>query len=130
LADWALTIFFGIISVPIFLDSGAWELDEQGYAMAIDSLFLDNSYLVFTLFFGCLATVIGGYIAAKRACIVHLKHGLYVALVSTIVFFLLPDDDTSAQIPLWYDIASWFLVFPSGLLGGYIAKARQTSPSA
>ncbi len=133
LVDWILTIFSMILVSAYYLDPGVWEADDQEFEAAYNALFLDTEFLVVTFLLGALATVIGAYVGAKRAATLQLKYGLVIALavgMSTLLLYLIPSDEPSTEMPLWYDVIGWLILLPAGVLGGYIAKLQQNRDSA
>lgn len=126
-ADWVLTILFGGIIFPMFVDPNIRELGEEAFAAHIASIERDPSYIAISLLLGSLATAIGGYLAAQKAQQVHLKHGLWVALASGASIVVFAGDNWSTNIPLWVTILGWILLLPSGVLGGYFAKQTKSA---
>jgi hypothetical protein len=120
--DWALTIIFVIVTMPIFFDSGALELSESEFAEHSEVVRQGAGYLVTSLLMGALATVIGAFFAARKAGAVHLKQGLWVSIASAVFYLVIPDGELGDVIPLWAEVASWSILLPSGILGGYLAK--------
>ena len=78
--------------------------------------------LTAALIIGGLCTVLGGFIAGRKAGTLELKHGAFVGLGSLIVSFL---EQTvrggSIPLPEWFVFVSVALVIPEGALGGFIA---------
>ena len=131
--DWALTIIAGVVVLLLFLDSDLWDAEEEVLNQALSALNADAAYLATTFLLGTTATVIGAYVGAKRAGVLHLKHGLAIAVLSAalaLLFVPLPADGGIADIPLWYDIASWLFILPAGIFGGYLARERKERASA
>jgi putative membrane protein (TIGR04086 family) len=75
------------------------------------------------LVIGCLGTALGGFIAARRAGALEIKHGAFVGLGSLIVAFIQQAmQEQSFQLPEWFNFVSIVAVIPAGALGGYIAE--------
>lgn len=122
--DIALTIIAAIALPLLFLETGAFELDQPAFSDHLDDVMNGVGFAASLLAVSSLATVVGAYIAARRANIVHIKHGVWVVVLGLFIVFLLPADDSAPSAPLWFDVASWLLVFPCGILGGYLARLR------
>jgi putative membrane protein (TIGR04086 family) len=79
--------------------------------------------LAVMLTIGCLGTALGGFIAARRAGALEIKHGAFVGLGSLIVSFIQQAmQETSVQLPEWFNFVSIVAVIPAGALGGYAAE--------
>jgi putative membrane protein (TIGR04086 family) len=75
------------------------------------------------LIIGCLGTALGGFIAARRAATLHIKHGAFVGLGSLIVSFVQHAmQEPTVQLPEWFNFVSVLAVIPAGALGGYVAE--------
>jgi hypothetical protein len=128
--DWTLSFVFGLVMFSLFVGAEAWGLDNGAIDELIDKVLLDPNFLITSLLVGSFATIIGAYVAARRANVVPLKHGFWVAVASTVIYFAISGDKPSSEYPLWYEVVAWVLVLPCGLVGGYLAKLRQISKSA
>lgn len=129
--DIALTILFAIVAVPLFLPQGAFDLKDEQFSQAMDAMMNGYPFILTTMLLGCLASMAGAYVAARRAGCLELKHGLWVVIVSSALAFLLPSDESASTTPLWVDVLGWCLVFPAGVYGGHLARQsreRRTNP--
>jgi putative membrane protein (TIGR04086 family) len=74
------------------------------------------------LIIGSLCTALGGFIAARRAKTLEIKHGAFVGLGSLIISFLEHlMNDQPVPLPEWFQFVSILLVIPAGALGGFVA---------
>jgi putative membrane protein (TIGR04086 family) len=79
--------------------------------------------LAVMLIIGCLGTALGGFIAARRAGTLETKHGAFVGLGSLLVSLIQQAlQETSLQLPEWFNFISIVAVIPAGALGGYVAE--------
>lgn len=101
--------------------------DEAFAEQAVERTLNSLEYLLAELFVGLGATTYGAFWAAKRAGNRHLRHGGWVAVVSTglaLLLLLIPGAQ-EVRFPWWYDVLAWGLVLPAGLLGGFLASKLQ-----
>ena len=129
LVDWVMTTLFSILLTAWFIAPGTPTDDEEAFNAAYQAMLMDAEFLLASLVFGLSATVIGAFVGASRAGVVQLKHGFVIALasgLSSLLLYWLPDEATSAQLPVWYNLLGWLLLLPAGILGGYLARQRQS----
>jgi hypothetical protein len=111
----------------------AFSLDEEASAQALSAALASPQYLVSGLIAGLLATLIGAYVGARRAGRLHVRHGGWVAVLSTVFAFslyLLPGAYSEPTPPFWYEALGIALVLPAGLLGGLFAALRDPAAAA
>jgi putative membrane protein (TIGR04086 family) len=95
------------------------ELGEDAVAAYMQS----TEGLTAMLIIGCLGTALGGFIAARRAGTLHIKHGAFVGVGSLIVSFVqLALQEAGIQPPEWFTFTSVVAIIPAGALGGYVAE--------
>ena len=103
----------------------AKELSKQGEVTeeAIAKYMESPEGLAAMLIIGCLGTALGGFIAARRARALEMKHGAFVGLGSLIVSLVQQAmQEQSLQLPEWFNFVSIVAVIPAGVLGGYVAQ--------
>ena len=114
----------------------AKELSKQGEFTeeAVERYMVTTEGLLAALLIGCLCTALGGFIAARRAKVLEIKHGAFVGLGSLIVSFIQQAmQEQSIQLPEWFNFVSIVAIVPAGALGGFVAEAfkprgRSVSP--
>jgi putative membrane protein (TIGR04086 family) len=95
------------------------EMTEEALAKYMES----PEGLTVMLVIGCLGTAFGGFIAARRAATLEIKHGAFVGLGSLIISFVQHAmQEHSLQLPEWFNFVSIVAVIPAGALGGYAAE--------
>jgi putative membrane protein (TIGR04086 family) len=95
------------------------EMTEEAVAQYMETA----EGLAVMLIIGCLGTALGGFIAARRAGALETKHGAFVGLGSLIVSFIQQAmQESSLQLPEWFNFVSVVAVIPAGALGGYVAE--------
>ena len=102
----------------------AKELSEQGEMTddAIAKYMLTPEGLTVALVIGSLCTALGGFIAARRAGTLEMKHGAFVGLGSLIVSLIQQAmQEQSMPLPEWFNFVSIVAVIPAGALGGFAA---------
>lgn len=107
--------------------------DQEAANRAIEASMSSPEFLLGTLILGFACTVLGGYVGARRAGRLHLRHGGWVAVISAalgLVFYVLPSEGPGLAVPLWHDVAGWVLLIPAGLLGGAIAMFTANTSGA
>ena len=78
--------------------------------------------LTVALIIGSLCTALGGFIAARKAGTLEIKHGAFVGLGSLIVSFIQHSmQEQPMQLPEWFNFVSIVAVIPAGALGGFLA---------
>jgi putative membrane protein (TIGR04086 family) len=102
----------------------AKELSEQG-EMTDDALakyMATPEGLTVALVIGSLCTALGGFIAARRAGTLEMKHGAFVGLGSLIVSLIQRAmQEQPMPLPEWFNLVSIVAVIPAGALGGFAA---------
>jgi len=115
-----------VVGVLVPLAFGAGPDGPAPGAGGFDPARLGPGFLAAVLLGGQACTVLGAFVGARRARVYPLRHGGWVAVVSAaigVVLYTLPASGPVPPVPVWYDLLSWFLVIPSGLLGGALARA-------
>lgn len=100
------------------------ELAKQGELTdeAIAKYMASPEGLTVALVIGSLCTALGGFIAARRAGTLEIKHGAFVGLGSLIVYFIRHFmQDQSTPLPEWFNFVAIVAVIPAGALGGFAA---------
>jgi putative membrane protein (TIGR04086 family) len=78
--------------------------------------------LIAAFIIGSLGTLLGGFVAGRKAGVLEAKHGAFVGLGSLIVSFVemvVMNEPQSG--PEWFRMISVLAIIPAGALGGYIA---------
>ena len=73
---------------------------------------------------GLAGVVAGGYVAAAIARRDHVRHAVWVGLITLVIgagFVLIPSDDPPT--PFWYDAVSALLTVPAAVAGGALARS-------
>jgi putative membrane protein (TIGR04086 family) len=82
-----------------------------------------NETLLIAFIIGSLGTVLGGFVAGRKAGAFEAKHGAFVGLGSLIVSFIeLLMQDGPPSGPEWFRMISVLAIIPAGALGGYLAE--------
>ena len=73
---------------------------------------------------GILGTALGGFVAARKAGKLEIKHGALVGLCSLILSFIEQSlQEESTPLPDWFGFLSIAAIIPAGALGGFLAQA-------
>ena len=73
---------------------------------------------------GALATVLGGFVAARQAGKLEIKHGALVGCASLALSFIEQSlQEESLPLPEWFRFLSIVAIIPAGALGGVLAEA-------
>jgi hypothetical protein len=94
---------------------------EKEIVQALES----TGYLIQSVVIGFGFTVLGGYVAARRAKFNLLLHGGVVGCVG-LAFGLL----FWAEFPLWFNLVSLLGVIPFAVLGGILALPKQQAANS
>ena len=119
LADIASTFILGMILATILVvKQYGTEFSEE----AIDNLLKVDRNLYLFLFLGLCCTAFGGFLAAKMAGSLEIRHGGWVGVLSLITGVILEMLSNQDQVyPDWYMYISFAGIIPAGVLGGYIS---------
>lgn len=101
----------GIALAIIFLENTSPE--------AFDALNKEASPQIFSIFFGTLSTIVGGYIAAKYRPTAPYKNSFIIGAVGFIIGVVLAENHTT-----WFNVIGFTTVIPSALLGGYLITRK------
>jgi putative membrane protein (TIGR04086 family) len=113
-----------VIMYAYFFFYLANELSKRGELSneAITDYMMTTEGLLIGFAIGTLGTVIGGFVAARKAGNFEIKHGAFVGLGSLIVSFI---EELLRQeympLPEWFRFLSVVAIIPAGALGGYVA---------
>ncbi len=78
-----------------------------------------GNFMMFSLLYGFLFAIAGGYVAAMIGAGSEMRHALYLAAFST-VLGIISIIATAGQEPLWYQISNAFILIAGVTLGGYL----------
>lgn len=78
------------------------------------------SGLMLMLIVGLGFTLIGGYVAGRKAGHAEILHGAVIAGMGLVLGLF----SRGADLPLWYEIISFAAAVPTGMAGGYIAREK------
>jgi hypothetical protein len=100
--------------------------DDASARRALADLYASKAYVAANLAIGSLCTVLGAFVGARRAGQLQVRHGGWIAVVSTAIGFTLslllpPDPVDVADPPLWIQALAWLLILPAGVAGGALA---------
>ncbi|HXV83867.1 MAG TPA: TIGR04086 family membrane protein [Candidatus Binatia bacterium] len=104
----------------------AEELSKQGEVTEeqIRNYMLSPEGLMVGFTIGVLATALGGFVAARQAGKLEIKHGALVGFASLILSFVEQSlQEESVPLPEWFRFLSIAAIIPAGALGGYLAEA-------
>jgi putative membrane protein (TIGR04086 family) len=110
----------------------AQELSKQGELTdeAIAKYIVTPEGLTAVLVIGSLCTALGGFVAARRAGTLELKHGAFVGLGSLIVSLVQHStQQQTIELPEWFNFVSIVVVIPAGAMGGFVAGLLKTASS-
>jgi putative membrane protein (TIGR04086 family) len=103
----------------------AEELSKRGEISpeVITAYMLSDEGLIIGFLIGALGTALGGFVAARRAGKLEIKHGAFVGLGSLIVSVIEQAmQEDPVVIPEWFRFISVLSIIPAGALGGYVAE--------
>ena len=101
------------------------ELGKRGEVSpeVITTYMLSDEGLIIGFMIGALGTVLGGFVAARRAGKIEIKHGAFVGLGSLIVSAIEQAmQEDPVVIPEWFRFLSVISIIPAGALGGFVAE--------
>jgi putative membrane protein (TIGR04086 family) len=103
----------------------AEELSKRGEISpeVITAYMLSDEGLIIGFVIGALGTALGGFVAARRAGKIEIKHGAFVGLGSLIVSVIEQAmQEEPVVLPEWFRFLSVISIIPAGALGGFVAE--------
>jgi hypothetical protein len=101
--------------------------DPEQVRQLLAQLAASTSYVGASIAVGALGTVLGAFVGARRAGLLHVRHGGWIAVASTalgtLLMLLEPPSRDATEFPFWAQLAAWLLILPSGMTGGALAAA-------
>jgi len=104
----------------------AKELSKQGEVTGdrIRDYMTSPEGLLIGFAIGTLATVLGGFVAARKAGKLEIKHGALVGFGSLILSIVEQSlQGEPAPVPDWFRFLSIAAIIPAGALGGFLAES-------
>ncbi|MCG8363178.1 MAG: hypothetical protein MJA27_07595 [Pseudanabaenales cyanobacterium] len=83
-----------------------------------------RGFMLFSLVYGGIMAVMGGYVTAAIANQAELKHALALAAVVGIMA-LVSMAAAQGQEPLWHQLANLLIAIPAVILGGFLKGWRK-----
>lgn len=116
----ALSVFAGVVLVSVqgMLLAMEGQSEEQIF-QALTEITDDEVYLVWSIVLGGLASVLGGYVAARVAKAFPYFNGLAVGVLSTLIGVVFWDD-----LPLWLILVDIVATPACCVLGAHLAVVR------
>ena len=116
----ALDLIFGVVMMfsmaqPV-LQTGMTRADAS---LALADIAKGSQFLIGSVIFGTLTTVVGGYVAARIAKRLPYLNSAATGVVGLIFTALY----ASSEYPMWFNIVGLLVVIPASLLGGHLAKS-------
>ena len=126
--DIAATVI-GSTLLLLWLAPEAMSPDEAATREALARLSGSTAYVIGNLALGALCTVLGAFVGARRAGQLHVRHGGWIAVTSTLIGVLLTllepipvgEPVPAAAVPFWVEALAWILILPAGVAGGALA---------
>ncbi|HEY7316960.1 MAG TPA: TIGR04086 family membrane protein [Candidatus Binatia bacterium] len=106
----------------------AKELSKQGEITGeqIKEYMASPEGLMIGFVIGTLATALGGFVAARKAGKLEVKHGTLVGICSLALSFLEQSlQEESLPLPEWFRFLSILAIVPAGALGGFLAESSK-----
>ncbi len=125
LLDNALTM---IAMFPItFFAAGAEAMSEDPATAqeAMEHAMDRPEFLALSFAAGAAITTFAAFWAARRAGVLHVRHGGWTAVVSALLacaLFLLPGAAAEPRPPLWFEALGLAVMIPAGVVGGWLAS--------
>lgn len=94
---------------------------EEEAVQLMESTLQEPTYLLVGGLLGLIATVLGGYVAAKFARAAPLLNAACVGVFGVIfgIFFI-------GGSPLWFDLIGIILTLPAAIVGGFLWRRRNS----
>lgn len=129
--DNVLSFLAGIPMMLYFAGAEAFSEDPETADRAIDRVLLQPEFLLVSLVVGIAITTYAAFWAARRAGLLHVRHGGWTAVASAVLAFLLlllPGATAGPAPPWWYEALGLAAMLPAGVLGGWLASRVGAPP--
>ena len=125
IVDNVATALAGILIYFLILLRVGWNLEGEIPEEALESASDSAEFLVSMAIVGTLCTVLGGYVASRRAARFYVRHGAFVGIADILLGLVLLAVSPPEPSWLWFDLLGFIVVVPAGATGGYLAKRRE-----
>ncbi|MDX1487438.1 MAG: hypothetical protein R3268_04505 [Acidiferrobacterales bacterium] len=119
------TTFIAMMVVTTFLGTqvGDGTLSQEELMQRIERALQEPPYLLLGGLLGLLATVLGGYVAARTAEVAPLLNAACVGVFDVVlgIFFI-------GRSPLWFSIVGLLLTLPAAIAGGVLFRRTGNGP--
>ncbi|MCI0606409.1 hypothetical protein L0156_25780 [bacterium] len=115
----ASTIFITGLTVLIGVAYGV-----SGNQHKVQDVFNSKDFLIYSLIFGLLFTVVGGYVAARIAGRREILHSVIVGVLSILTGLGCSQIGSAQAIPGWFTTISHIITIPAAMLGGFVRAKR------
>jgi hypothetical protein len=115
-----------IAATTVFM-TGLTIFIEVSYAISgeqAQDIYNSKDFLVYSLIFGLLFTLVGGYVAARLAGRKEVLHSMTVGILSILTGLACTQIGSSQEIPGWYNTISYIAAIPAAIFGGFIRARR------
>jgi hypothetical protein len=110
----------GMVTMAIFVSHSVKEgMTKQQMNEAVVAVTLSTDFLLVSIIFGTLSTILGGYIAAQVAKNNYYMNAAVIGVLGMVLGAL-----TATDYPPWFSLLGFLLVLPAALLGGHLARPR------
>ncbi len=114
--DLGATLASGIaLMIVLRMGAGMENVPEEEARQFIENAFQEPSYLLTGGVLGLLATILGGYVAARAADVAPLLNAACVGLFSVILGLLF-----IGESPFWLGLIGILLTLPAAIAGGLL----------
>jgi len=115
-----MDIIAGIVMMAI-LGSHSFKvgMTEQQMHEAILAVTFSTDFLLGSVIFGTLSTIVGGYIAAQVAQNNYYMNAAVIGVLGIVLNAL-----TTTDYPIWFNSLNILLALPAALMGGHLARPR------
>ena len=121
-----LLTFLALSPIMLFVaGTEAFSEDEEIVKHAIDRAIVAPEFLLWSFIVGILITAYAAFWAARRAGLLHLRHGGWTAVASAVLaslFLLVPGATEGPAPPFWYNSLALAVMVPAGVFGGWLAS--------
>jgi hypothetical protein len=110
-----------IVAIPIGVIGAVLHVSRGGKLDTFETFLHGHiPLMMFSLFLGLAAVLAGGVVTARVAKQDRVWNAFLMGVVTTLIGI-----PFSLSLPLWFNVASFLLMVPCAMLGGWLVERRQ-----
>jgi hypothetical protein len=87
---------------------------------SVAKIYTNSGALIFSMFFGTLSTIVGGFVAAKIGNIKPYNNALAIGVIGIVMGILL-----RSEFPIWFNILAFAITIPAAMVGAFFVARKK-----